>query len=109
MDEQIICIDGKFTSDQLAFWRQHNVSWPEQDKFYTVRELIPRNSEGNSALLLNEIKNPKVPIKHPILGVTQIEPNWNIRRFAHLNGAPLTVEEVKEMDRQHNLLKNLNF
>lgn len=109
MEDQILCIDGMFTPDQLAFWAKYGVKHPIEDKIYSVREVIYRNSNGDSGFLLNEINNPTVPIEHPILGVTQIEPYWHIRRFAHLDQTPLSIEEVKEWDRQKVLFKNLNF
>jgi len=109
MDEQIICVDAKFTADQLAFWVHWGVTHPLQDVLYTVREIIAKNSEGNSGILLNEINNPKVPIAHPILGTTMIEPYWNVTRFATLGGTPLTMEMVKEWEREYQLTKNLNF
>lgn len=108
MDQEVICVDAKFTSDQLAFWAQYGVVHPEQDKMYNIREFI-KNSEGNAGFLLDEIHNPKVPIAHPILGTTMIEPYWNYKRFAHLDGTTLSIEEVKEWDRQYQLMKNLNF
>lgn len=106
--KEIICIDGGFTSDQIAFWTYHKVVWPEEGKMYAIRSIIS-NSNGDTGFLLEELVNPKIPIQHPILGVTMIEPYWHIRRFSHLNGDLITQEEAKEMDREYNLTKNLNF
>lgn len=109
MEEEIICVDGVFAPDQLEFWLKHKVKHPIQDGLYTIREIIYKNSEGNSGFLLNEITNPKVPINHPILGVKMIEPYWHIKRFRRLDGTSFSAEDVKEMDRQNVLFKDLNF
>lgn len=108
MEEEIICIDGSFPSEWRALYLKYGVTTPEEGKMYTFREII-KNSTGSIGVLLNEIHNPKVPDLHPILGNTMREPDWNIKRFSHLNGTELTREEVIEMERQHNLLKHLNF
>lgn len=109
MEEEIICVNGVFSPEQLEFWLKYKVIHPLQDGLYTIRELIYRNSEGNSGFLLNEINNPKIPIKHPILGVTMIEPYWDIKRFRRLDGTSFSKEDVKEMDKQKVLFKDLNF
>lgn len=108
MDEQIICIDDQFAPDFLAFYAQYGVVHPKEGKIYTPREVV-KHSTGNIGLLLEELRNPEVPIIHPVLGSVMREPTWKISRFAHLNGTPLTKEEVKKWDRVYNLTKNLNF
>lgn len=109
MDEnQVICIDANFTPDQLAFWLKYKVKHPLQDKIYSVRDVI-KHTTGDTGLLLTEIENPKVPTPHPVLGSIKMEPTWAIRRFAHLDGSPLSMEEVREMIKISNLNEILNF
>jgi hypothetical protein len=92
----IICINDEFTNEQLAFWREHNIAHPVKDNFYTVRYAI-KHSTGDIGFLLNEIINPKVPIKHPVLGTIMIEPTFNYNRFAKINGTTLTIEDAREI------------
>ncbi len=84
MDE-IICIDGTFTPDVLEFYRIHGIITPVKDKIYTIRETT-RHTTGAIGILLTEIINPEVPIKHPILGTIMMEPTWARKRFATLQG-----------------------
>lgn len=107
-ENQVLCIDAKYEGDVLIFWRQYGVQYPQQDRIYTIRDIV-KHSTGDVGLLLEEIVNPKVPIKHPILGVSQMEPTFHMRRFTHLDGIELTLEEVREMIRQDSLAKLLNF
>lgn len=109
MDEhQVICINANFPSDTLAFWKIHSVQYPQQDKIYSIRDVV-RHSNGDVGLWLTEIINPTVPIKHPVLGIIQMEPTFSIKRFAHLDSSPLTWGELREMVKQANLNKLLNF
>lgn len=110
MDEEILCIDGRFPPDFIEFYRQYGVVTPSEGKIYSVREIVKHALKGGEiGLLLNEIKNPEVPITIAPLGKTKREPTWSIKRFAHLNSTPLTSEEVKEWDRVYQLTKHLNF
>jgi hypothetical protein len=92
----VICVDGKFPEDAKQFWTKYGVVWPEQGKMYTIRDVI-KNTNGDTGLLLEELVNPKVPIKHPILGWVQYEPNWNINRFSTLKGDAIDREALKDI------------
>lgn len=112
MDEEIICTDGKFPPDFIEFYAQYGVVTPSEGTLYSVREVIRHGmgvNAGQLGLLLNELKNPPVPIEVQPLGKTKREPTWSIKRFSHLDGSALTAEEVKEWDRVQYLTKSLNF
>lgn len=94
---EIICVDGSFPADKLEFYKLHRVSVPQQDKLYNIRAVI-NNSNGKKGILLEEIKNPPIPFKHPILGITHNEPNWNIERFRNLNLSEISKEQLKQID-----------
>lgn len=98
---EVICVNGKFLADYLDFYAKHGVSTPIQDNIYTIRS-ISRNSEGNYEVLLEELINPQVPIKHKILGIALKEPAWALSRFRFLDGIIITEEYVKNI-----LLKKL--
>ena len=68
----ILCINDKFSTDVLEFYKVHKVVTPKKDSFYVIRNTI-RHTTGEIGILLEEMINPKVPVKHPILGVTQME------------------------------------
>jgi len=92
----VICIDGKFSSEQLEFYSRHGVVFPEQESFYTIRDVII-NSNGKTGILLEEIVNPKVPIEHPLLGqVVMMEINWDVKRFRNLDQSELNISEIKK-------------
>lgn len=94
----IICINSSFSQEQLQFWAIHGVVHPEQDKMYTIREVI-KHSHGETGVLLEEIVNPKIPVKHNILKIIQREPTWNIHRFRMLNGDMINKETVSEFQK----------
>ena len=89
---EIICIDASFSSEALKFYDEFGVVTPEQDKLYTIRDVII-NSNGKTGVLLEEIVNPKVPFKHPILGDAWNEPNWDINRFRTLQGESVHISQ----------------
>jgi hypothetical protein len=93
---EIICIDANFNADQLKFYEQHGVTVPEQDKIYNIRAVI-NNSNGKIGILLEELKNPLIPFKHAILGITKNEPNWNLNRFKNLDQTEIDKEQVAEI------------
>jgi len=108
---EIVCVDGKFPPDAAEFFKQHGCSLPQQDKLYSIREVVNhrmRDAGPAIGLLLNEIQNPSVPTKTPV-GTVMREPTWHINRFRYLDGSPLEEEELKEMERQNNLTNKLNF
>lgn len=92
---EVLCVDGTFKIDQLKFYEKHGVSTPQAEKLYSIRSVI-KNSNGKVGILLEELKNPLIPFKHPILGITQNEPNWDLTRFRKLDGSPISKEEVEE-------------
>lgn len=94
----VICIDGKFSEDAKKFFVKYGVVWPEQEKMYTIRDVI-KNTQGETGLLLEELVNPKVPIIHPILGRVMYEPNWHIRRFATLQGDSISKEALADISK----------
>ena len=93
---EIICVDGSFPADKLEFYKLHGVSVPQQDKMYNIRAVI-NNSNGRKGILLEEIKNPTIPFKHPILGITHNEPNWDINRFRNLDQSIISKEQLNEI------------
>lgn len=92
---EAICINGSFPTDYLQFYSQFNVKTPNKDSIYNFRS-VSKNSQGKYEVLLEEIINPEVPIKHPILGVSKKEPAWDINRFRTLSGDNITEEMIKE-------------
>jgi hypothetical protein len=92
----IICINDLFESEKLAFYEQHGIVTPQKDNLYTIR-LFSKNSNGEYEILLNEIINKEIPIKHKILGISYKEPAWKSTRFAKLNGDIITKEEIKNL------------
>jgi hypothetical protein len=92
----IICINSKFEPEKLAFYEQHGIVTPQKDNLYTIR-LFSKNSNGEYEILLNEIINKEIPIKHKILGISHKEPAWKATRFAKLNGDVITKEEIKNL------------
>jgi len=90
-----ICINDSFPADYLQFYAQHGVKTPNKDSIYNFRS-VSRNSQGKYEVLLEEIINPEVPIKHPVLGVSNKEPAWDLNRFRTLSGNEITQEMVKE-------------
>lgn len=100
----IICSDGKFSAEVLDFYAKNGISYPLQDKMYTLREARREygkvDSLDNLGFLLEEIKNPKVDCYHAILGNVKIEPSFSAKRFTNLMGLPLNREEVSILIKQ---------
>lgn len=96
MSSEYLCVDGVFSPDAMEFYAKFGVTVPKQDKLYTPRN-ISRNSEGNWEILVNEIVNPLVPIKHAILNVTEKEPAWAIKRFKNLDMTDISIEQIQEL------------
>lgn len=91
---ELLCVDDKFSADILEFYRIHGVVTPKERKIYTLRDYI-KHTNGSIGILLQEIINPKVPIKHPILGTINMEPTWALRRFCTLDGTTLEESMLK--------------
>lgn len=93
----IICINDTYPPEVLEFQRRNGITVPIKDKMYSVREMKRNVLNFKMAVLLNEIHNPSIPIQHPTLGIVNIEPTFDIARFATLSGEPIKKEEfVKE-------------
>jgi hypothetical protein len=93
---EILCTNDKFTGEQLEFFKIHGVVTPKVDTIYSIRQ-ISKQSNGRTGILLNEIINEPVPVKHRILGLIYREVDWDVNRFAKLNGDAISKEEIKEM------------
>ena len=93
---EAICVDGSFPIDYIQFYSKYGVKTPNQDSIYNFRS-VTRNSEGNYEVLLEEIINPQIPIKHAVLGTAMKEPAWKISRFRTLSGDVITEEMIKEI------------
>lgn len=94
---EIICTNDKFPAPVLAFYAEFGIQTPKQDQLYTVRQ-VKRHTTGETGVLLNEIQNPEVPVKHPVMGEVWFEPTFNINRFATLLGQPVRQEEVENVN-----------
>lgn len=101
---EIICVDAKFSQEVLNFFSLHGVVVPEQDKIYSIRNVII-NSNGKTGIHLEEIVNPKVPINHPLFPgeVVYMEVNFDISRFRTLNGDNINVSEIKQLIKEKSL------
>ena len=96
MTQDLICTNDIFAPDVLAFYEIHGIVTPIQDVMYSARK-ISKNSEGKWEILLNEIVNKEVPIKHPIMGTAMKEPAWDLKkRFANIDQREITEEEINE-------------
>jgi len=93
---EVICINDKFPAPVLAFYAEFGVNTPKKDQLYTIR-MMKRHTHGETGVLLHEIKNPEVPVKHPVLGEIWFEPTFNVNRFATLLGQPVKEEEMEEV------------
>ncbi len=96
MNKEIICIDSSFAPDVIEFYNRHGIVTPLTDVLYSVRG-INKGSGGKWEVLLQEIVNKEVPIKH-FGGVQMKEPAWDLlRRFRNLDGTDITIAEIKEL------------
>lgn len=104
---EVICIDANFPPDTKAWWESKGCKLVEQDQIYTIRDVI-KSSTGETALLLNEIHNPKVQVKdHPILGTAYFEPSFNIKRFRNIDMSNISAEQLNVL-KQSKTVKNEN-
>lgn len=104
---EVLCINGVFRSDVLAFWKEFGVKFPQEEKIYTIRNVI-RNTNGEIGFHLQEIINPHVPIKHPIMGIAMMEPNFHHKRFTTLLGTDISQDELREMIKETQKSSNEN-
>lgn len=94
---EVICTNDNFPAPVLAFYAEFGIQTPKRDKMYTVRQ-VKRHTTGETGILLNEIKNPDVPVKHPVMGEVWFEPTFNVNRFATLMGQPVRQEEMEDVN-----------
>lgn len=93
----IICINDNYTQEWLDYFKQNGISYPTQDKLYTIRRIV-QNTKGEKGLLLNEIVNPEVTKISPLTGFKgNTEQNFAISRFTNLDGTPVLYEQIKEV------------
>lgn len=93
----VICINSSFSTKQLEYWKQHGVVHPIKDKLYSIRKVI-KYVNGKTGILLEEIVNPELVVKHEVLGSVKTEPSWNLKRFATLQGDTITKEMLEQID-----------
>lgn len=95
----IICVDAKFDGNTLDIYKKYGVVIPKADKLYNIRGIF-KHTIGKVGILLEEIVNPQVPFKHPILGDKWMEPTFNSERFRHLDGSSITREELTDLEKE---------
>lgn len=95
----VICINSKFSQDQLDFYATFGIVTPKENNVYSIRKI--RYDRGKHGLLLNEINNPEVPIKSLIKGVIFIEPSWDSNRFTTLLGEKISLEELESITKEN--------
>jgi len=96
-----ICINDNYTQEWLEYFKQNGISYPKQDKLYTIRKIV-QNTKGEKGLLLNEIINPEVTKISPLTGFKgsgkstvskYLQDNYN---FEPINFKDSLVEEMKQ-------------
>lgn len=92
----MICKNDIFLPEIIAFYDKHGIVTPLKDVVYSFRSLT-KNSEGNYEVLLDQIHNKEILIKHKILGYIKKEPAWNLNRFSTLLGNSISEEEIKQI------------
>ena len=95
----LICINDIYPLETLKFWEEYGVNYPIKDKIYSLRT-SQRHTNGRIGIRVNEIINPAIPVKHPILTQITVEPTFNISRFATLTGEILTKEMVEQVENE---------
>ena len=91
----LVCINDKFPSHTLEFYKQYGVSIPRNGKIYQIRGI--EHVRGKVGVFLREIQNPEVPIQS-MTKVIYKEPSFNISRFTTLLGNPVEFEVNVEED-----------
>ena len=94
---EIICIDDNFNSDVISYFAQFGIIMPKLNKIYSIRKIV-NHANGKKGILLNEIINNKVPTFIISVGMQQIEPTWNIKRFTTLDGNKIEEKNIKYVE-----------
>lgn len=89
----LVCINDKFPSHTLEFYKQYGVSIPRNGKIYQIRGI--EHVRGKVGVFLREIQNPNVPIQSILSGTIWKEPSFNSSRFTTLLGEPISLEEFE--------------
>lgn len=89
-----ICVNDSYPNDTLKFWKEHGVVFPELNHIDQIREVV-KHSNGSIGLRLEGIKNPDIPIVHPILNTVMMEVSFSIKRFRTLQGNEINYEQIK--------------
>lgn len=98
---EIVCVNSTYSAEQIMLFKKYSIQIPELNGVYTIRELIKPSGKEGIGVLLEEIVNPKIPLKHPILGrYVLMEINWNINRFSTLSGEPLSREDIESIKQE---------
>ena len=84
----VLCIDDKFTANQLT--QLSNI--PKEGDYYTVRDIVEYPKLKRAGLRLEEISNPLIEID----GLPH-EPTFNIFRFVEIDIPPPFEEELNEI------------
>jgi hypothetical protein len=91
----ILCINDTYPRDTLDFWGKHGVTYPKKDDKVTLRSQ-QLHTNGKIGIRVYEHLNPEIPIKHPVLGIIQVEVSFSILRFSTTEGLVLTKEILEE-------------
>ena len=95
----VICTNDKFSDMWELYFSKYGIQKPVEGKLYTIRKVV-KHTQGGNGLLLNGIINGEFPKISFLTGEKGIgETDFSVSRFAHLNGTPLTEEEVRELAR----------
>lgn len=91
----VICISEKYENPKN--WKQwaieNNIDWPKLDSIYTIRG-TERTFKG-LGLWLEELINPEIKVEG-LSGIMYKEPSFSHKRFASLQGEPLTIGDILE-------------
>lgn len=88
--KEIICINGHFTSEQIAIIPNR----PTEGHIDTIRDIF--KTRNGIAILLNNIHNPHNGEHYVGQDKFTFEPSFAASRFTDLLGNPLNEEELLE-------------
>ena len=90
----LICCDDYFTPEAREVYEKYGVVTPYLDGIYSCRELVI--SRIGRGFLLNEIRNPKIPVGEGESGF-MVEPNFNVNRFRNIDGTEINENQIQEL------------